>query len=327
MQALPVFSDRFWELKPRRTELRARRDPGWLAVMGYTDPYRLSFAHGIPEGWKERFRLVRAFTEVWLGKPMPDVGGHRARVAAVRKQIGRTLAPAVREWVAFAADVAVEGYPSHLFYTQSGYSIDMGRLPGLDGYTIARDDPDGGPLHQLVRDADAHRPDPPLTLVMGLIDEGQSPPRCHYVVSETNHSGDRVSTFALGEALTWLRGGRQFFGHVPDAESEPFLTRMREELPVHFPFLGMEVFEAPELLVTLYRSSYPGPGWGVHAKVRRPSREVRKTLPAVFWELIVSTAKREGRGPTSLTDAHGLRSAFNRAAGRPSVSRVVLVDR
>src|SRR5262245_45770927 len=79
MQALPVFSDRFWELKPRRTELRARNDAGWLDVMGYTDPYRLSFAHGIPEGWKERFRLVRAFTEVWLGKPMPDVGGHRAR--------------------------------------------------------------------------------------------------------------------------------------------------------------------------------------------------------------------------------------------------------
>lgn len=63
--ALPVFSERYWQLKPRRQELRARDDRGWLAAMGYADAYRLSFAHGIPTGWKERWRLTRALTEVW----------------------------------------------------------------------------------------------------------------------------------------------------------------------------------------------------------------------------------------------------------------------
>jgi uncharacterized protein (TIGR02996 family) len=332
MQALAVFSDRFWALKPRRAELRARRDPGWLAVMGYGDPYRLSFAHGIPEGWKERWRLIRAFTEIWYGKPMPDVGGRRGRVEEIEKQLGRALAPAVREWVTFAEDVVVEGYPSHLFYTQSGYEIDVGWLPVLDGYTIARQDYDGGTLHQCVRDADQHHPDPPLTLVTSFINEAEEPPQRHYVIRATDEAdghefGDRVTTFALGQALEWLRGEREFFGHVPDARSDPFLARMRDEFPVHVRFLGREVFEAPELLVMLKRTAYPGPGWGVHARVRRPSRQVRKSVPAVFWELITSTAKREGRSSSSLTDAHGFRSAFNRAAGRLAVSRVVLVDR
>jgi hypothetical protein len=183
-----------------------------------------------------------------------------------------------------------------------------------------------------VRDADEHHPDPPLTLVTSFLNEAEDPPRQHYVISPTNECetyefGDRVTAFALGEALEWLRGGRDFFGHVPDAESDPFLPRMREEFPVHFCFLGREVFEAPELLVRLRRTTYPGPGWAVHARARRPSREARKMVPAVFWEFITSTAKREGRSPGSLTDAHEFRSAFNRAAGRQAVSRVVRVDR
>jgi uncharacterized protein (TIGR02996 family) len=322
---LPVFADRFWDLNPRRAELRARRDPGWTAVMGYARCYIPSFGHGVPEGWRERWRLIRTFTEVWLGRPMPDVGGRRERVAEVERQLGRSLPPAVAEWVAFAADVAPpDGSPAPLFYLPGGYQIDIGRLPGHDGFSIARQDVPGGTCYQFIRDADAHHPDPPLTLIASSADEEAS--QQDYTVCAANTFGDRVTTFALRQALEWLQGEKAFYGHVPDPASEAFLARMRTEFSVHAHFFDLEVFEAPELLVTLKRTTYPGPGWSIHARVRRPSREVRKVVPAGFWEFITSTAKQEGRSLASHSDARAFRASFNRAGGRRALDRVVLVE-
>jgi uncharacterized protein (TIGR02996 family) len=58
MRPLPVFSDRFWELKPRRHELREQIASSWLQILGYVPTYRPLFSK-LPPGRKERWRLVQ----------------------------------------------------------------------------------------------------------------------------------------------------------------------------------------------------------------------------------------------------------------------------
>jgi len=104
MRTLPAFADRYWELKPRRNELRQRADADWRAAFGDGTVARPLFGHGIPGDWKGRWRLIREFVERWHGIPMGDIGGHADEVRAVEERLGRTLPPAVREWVAFAEE-------------------------------------------------------------------------------------------------------------------------------------------------------------------------------------------------------------------------------
>src|SRR5262245_45158822 len=67
MRGLAVFSDRYWQLKARRNELRVLAAPGWLEAMRYgTDVWPL-FGHGVPDGWRERWRLIRELVERWHG--------------------------------------------------------------------------------------------------------------------------------------------------------------------------------------------------------------------------------------------------------------------
>src|SRR5262245_61394902 len=65
MRRLPVFGDRFWLLKARRNELRERTPPAWLEAMRYGTDCLPLFAHGVPDGWLERWRLIREFVERW----------------------------------------------------------------------------------------------------------------------------------------------------------------------------------------------------------------------------------------------------------------------
>ncbi|MBY0231483.1 MAG: TIGR02996 domain-containing protein [Gemmataceae bacterium] len=100
MARLAPFSDRYWKLKPRRNELRAASDEDWLEAMRYGTDCPPLFAHGVPEGVKERWRLVREFVERWHKEPMPDVGGraaegrsgYRGDVAGFDPRVDRVLA-------------------------------------------------------------------------------------------------------------------------------------------------------------------------------------------------------------------------------------------
>jgi uncharacterized protein (TIGR02996 family) len=105
MRTLPVFADRFWELKPRRNELRAVAGGDWCARMRYGTECEPVFRHGIPDGWRDRWRLIREFTERWHRIPMPDVGGRATEIAEAETRLKRELPPSVREWIAFAHDV------------------------------------------------------------------------------------------------------------------------------------------------------------------------------------------------------------------------------
>ena len=69
MRTLPAFSDRFWELKPRRNELRAAAGPEWCGRMRHGTECEPVFRHGIPDGWRERWRLIREFTRQRRNRP------------------------------------------------------------------------------------------------------------------------------------------------------------------------------------------------------------------------------------------------------------------
>src|SRR5262245_51159780 len=104
MRQVPVYSDRFWELKPRRNELRALVGAEWCGRMRYGMECEPVFRHGIPDGWRERWRLIREFIERWHGIPMPDIGGRQKEIAEEEAKLGRELPPSVREWIAYADD-------------------------------------------------------------------------------------------------------------------------------------------------------------------------------------------------------------------------------
>src|SRR3954468_15073383 len=106
MRAVPVWSDQYWGLKARRNELWTSFPFGWLEATGYDGSYYDPvFRDGVPEGWRERWRLVREFTERWHGVAVPDVGGWRPEVRQTEDRLGLALPPSVREYVAYAHDL------------------------------------------------------------------------------------------------------------------------------------------------------------------------------------------------------------------------------
>ncbi|WP_171472587.1 TIGR02996 domain-containing protein [Frigoriglobus tundricola] len=115
MRQLPVFADRFWELKLRRNELRTHAGAEWCGQMRYGTECEPVFRHGIPDGWRERWRLIREFTERWHRIPMPDVGGRWAEIIEAEVRLGRRVPPSVREWIAFRHDVPVDTTDSYSF--------------------------------------------------------------------------------------------------------------------------------------------------------------------------------------------------------------------
>ena len=110
MRRVPVWSDEYWRLKARRNELWTACPIEWLEATGYDgSDYDPVFRDGVPDGVRDRWRLIREFTERWHGVPVPDVGGQRDVIAREEARLGLTLPESVRELIAFAHDVKAHG--------------------------------------------------------------------------------------------------------------------------------------------------------------------------------------------------------------------------
>src|SRR5262245_42453878 len=101
MATHPVYSDRHAELRPRRDELRAKADKGWLERMGYVPTHRPMFTD-LPERRVERWRLVEEFIGIWYRPLRPGDGVSEEELQEVEKQKGFRLPAALREWHALA---------------------------------------------------------------------------------------------------------------------------------------------------------------------------------------------------------------------------------
>lgn len=162
MRELPVFGDRFWELKPRRNELRALAGAEWCGRMRYGTECEPVFRHGIPDGWRERWRLIREFTERWHRVPMGDIGDRQADIVRMESHFGRTFPPAVREWIAFGLEWL---WARHTTNTPSDLSrMHVQELPGNAALSVWYEDIDEPSCdsHLAVLFSDLHDPDPPL---------------------------------------------------------------------------------------------------------------------------------------------------------------------
>ena len=104
MRTLPIYSDAYWQHKSRRKELRQACDQEWLERMRYGTDYEPVFGD-VPDGWKERWRLIREFVERWYGIPVNDVGCEHEITATVEKAAGVSIANSIREWVIFTVDL------------------------------------------------------------------------------------------------------------------------------------------------------------------------------------------------------------------------------
>jgi uncharacterized protein (TIGR02996 family) len=100
MNALPAYSDRYAELKPRRNALREQIDAGWRAKLGY--PRHRPMFTQLPERRVERWRVVEEFIDTWHKPLKPGDGDTEEELRANEERLGFRLPSALREWYALA---------------------------------------------------------------------------------------------------------------------------------------------------------------------------------------------------------------------------------
>jgi uncharacterized protein (TIGR02996 family) len=240
MRSVPIFSDRYWELKPRRNALRPAFEPELLAALGYGTDYEPVFAE-IPDDWKGRWRLIREFVERWHGIPMADVGDGSDRVRKVEFDLGYDLSPAVREWVAFAS-----GFEAEWFEQVMGDFVGFEEVPGHPVLTILIQNP---PTHRYaVNKADLSLDDPPVDVYyLGWGNDWR--------YGERDES--RFTTFSLKYAIASAGSSERDNGYILDyVSSEEIIPRLNESFPSQFQLENTLFFEGLNTIIRL------NPRWG-----------------------------------------------------------------
>jgi len=263
MRAVPVWSDEYWQLKARRNELWTRFPIEWLEATGYDgSDYDPIFRDGVPDGVRERWRLIREFTERWHGVSVPDVGGRRDVIASEEARLGLTLPESVREFVAFAHDLELQGTglggvgrlgPALLTEQPMTYSLNL--LESPPALSLARCVDDDVVL--LVAREDLTTPDP-----------------------QTRHTFNPPELHEPHLSLSVLSGG---FDALPTAgwfqssfmDTNSIRNSLADFFPIHARFADADLFESPEVFVLVrglrgcWADSMP-PCHAVQVIVRRP---------------------------------------------------------
>lgn len=232
MRLLPVFADRFWELKPRRNELRAASPSEWLAELGYGTVVAPVFRHGVPDGWRERWRLIREFVERWHRIPMPDVGGRQDEIRDAEARLGRTLPASVREWVAFAFDVR----RNKNYHEVLRDSYQMESLDGFDAISLLLQGE--GDYHWAVWHRNLGEDDPPVN---GFHHDFDNDDEETFIPAGRNPIAPSVTSFVLGYAMDYTNGAG---GFMTEVRNDPELLRnLMRTYPSQTTFERPPIFE------------------------------------------------------------------------------------
>jgi uncharacterized protein (TIGR02996 family) len=268
MRQLPVFSDRYWQLKPRRNTLRVKAPEDWLGVMRYGTDCLPLFQNGVPDDWKERWRLIREFVDRWHRRDLPDVGGRTDEIRQTEDRLGRTLPPSVREWVAFAHDVRRNPRFHEVLR-------DVYQMQELDGFSAVSLLLQGeGDYHWAVRHLDLTVPDPPVYGFHWDVENHSET----FVADARNPVASNVTSFVLGYAMDCTHGTVGGFSTTV-ADPGKLIRDLESAFPVRSQFGEMQLFEADNILVRLFKSSPP---WmsGVRLEVKEAKRLPRSAIPA-----------------------------------------------
>jgi uncharacterized protein (TIGR02996 family) len=271
MRQVPIYSDRYWQLKPQRNKLRDRTDKKWLQAMKYGTDYEPVF-HEIPAGWKERWRLLREFTERWHGFPMPDVGGRAKEVHQAEKKLGLNLPPSVREWIAFGVDLEKKGWFGHVL--RDCYEVkDLTELSAVSLMIQGE-----GDFYYAVKKDNLKDADPPVHgYVLDWENEGEN----RFVDHRQEPFVSHVASFVLGHMSFYLHGAGGGFGTSVESTAK-LQQQLTGEFPVQAEFDHLRVFEATNMIILL--GSCPDGGNEPHLTVEIRRKLPRNQLPAFLLE-------------------------------------------
>jgi uncharacterized protein (TIGR02996 family) len=237
MRSLPAYSDRYWGLKPRRNALRQGCDKEWLQRLKYGTDYEPVFCE-VPDGWKERWRLLREFTERWYRIPMTDVGGRAAEVQETERRLNLELPPAFKEWIAYCHDLN----------EQDSFDIlrDCYEVVNLEDLSAVSLLIQGGQdVYWAVKKETLHHPDPPVESYV-LDYEGDDEDRfVHDCLL-----AQRLTSFALGHLISYCTGAGGGAGRSVEPSAE-LLGQLAEAFPVQVQSDGYRVFERTNIIAML----------------------------------------------------------------------------
>ena len=279
MRTVPVWSDDYWALKTRRNELWTRFPIEWLETTGYDgSDYDPIFRDGVPDGVRERWRLIREFTERWHGVSVPDVGGRRDVVAREEARLGLTLPESVRELIAFAHDVGNEGNDDGTDWTMLNRSLhrfaesldrETGNglsFTGLDGVGVG------------IFENDLSLADPPIQ----YFEEGWQ---------EGSTLAAQTMTAWMFKSLCWVLWHNYSLSGRPQ-EPNSYVNRVSNGFAIYAQFDDAAVLEANELLISIWDRL---PEAFVSVSARRPVPAT--SLPECLFESESPVDPVEGSEP------------------------------
>ena len=276
MRSVPIWSDRYWELKPLRNELRGRYDETWLQRMRYGTDCEPVFGD-VPDHWRGRWRLIREFVERWHGVALGDVGRYAEEARQIGKQMGLTLPPSMGEWIAFTTDLG--SVDNEVFRD----CPEVKRLEDLSAVSLMiQGEAD---YWWAVRYENLGQADPPVD---GWNLDYEAEGGSRFVHDRLFAS--RLTNFVFNYLTIYLHGDQGGFGREVDASPE-FLDRLAVAFPVHAAFDDFHVFEAPNMLARV-EDDYLH--FVLFKKV--PPEEV----PACIRELAPQATARYGRGSLTI---------------------------
>ena len=275
MRQIPVFADRFWELKPRRNELRTTAGAEWCALMKYGTECEPVFRHGIPDGWRERWRLIREFTERWYRVPMSDIGDRQKDVAGMEARFGRTFPPSVREWIAFGLE-----WQWNQDYSGDLRCMYVQDVPGNAALSLwYSDGMEDGPLndyHIAVLTSDLHKPDPP----MYCFKQGDGGDHYGFVLDERGPRAESVTSLALDLVFTSAPPTDDGF-----SISTEDLPDLRQDLILHLPYyvklVAHEFYEVNNVSLLIEPNRWGKAEISLHLRVAQPA--TIDHIPGFLW--------------------------------------------
>jgi uncharacterized protein (TIGR02996 family) len=286
-----AWDDTYWQLKPRRNELRRQVDAKWLSAMGYDQVCEPLFrGHPFPTDVRDAWRLIREAHERWSGDPMPDVGGHRDKVSETELRLGLALPVSVREYIAFVHDLpqSKEFPPEDRQIYRDWYST--GLVPGQPSLSILNlfegDREWGIPLELLQQDA------PPVqSYVMQANADGSY--ENALFAPRSNEPLVPLTEFIFWKAHSYCSHSSGYSGGMcVDVENiEQAQSLLREQFSFHSEIGGRTYYETSNLSAWIRI-----PGWHSAAVVEvRPFRRItEEQMPDCVREWFRSGAPCNG---------------------------------
>jgi uncharacterized protein (TIGR02996 family) len=275
LRSMPIHSDRYWELKPRRTDLRKASKEPWLQAMQYGTDYEPVFRQ-VPDDWRGRWRLIREYADRWFGVPMGDIGGNLEEIKKVERKLKVALPPAFGEWFAFIRDLKQKkGFVRHIH--------ECARLVEVQGdeqlWTDLKLDKDS------VLFLDLSEPD--LIYFVPTANLQQPDPAVNWFDKVYLNGGviPHITTFAFQYLMEyWMHkkdpGG--FLHRV--AATKPLLRLLDEAFPVQSNFDGVRFFERQNIVARLGQIPFSGSS-DLMLEVAVFKTISHQDIPSSLWKL------------------------------------------